>query len=478
MKKYIKAGLQVIFSVLIGGLLFNFASSVTARADNETVQLEVAYNFEFGGNITNVSESTSKISKDKLSGMTYQDAMAGDSELKRFHEESGIMFDYNNGILTLAEAMTKIHQIPDDKDMSEEEMLGGAQYFNELLPNTSVDQAATADLLTKVLVPEELSDGYRLPDLNVPLRSNQTATTIKYVFSDGSEAAPSRRVSGLLAHAAVTIKSPSVPGMTPDKGQVTVSFDQTGDHEVTVTYRKPVAVDHARLTADSSATIKVGQPVTAKTFNAQATDQAGQPLPVSVDLSQANLKKPGTYKVNLSATNGKQMTVTLIVQAASVPDKVVAKQRAIYGLKTFYLYQHPTFTKAQRLVKYPKARRTERPMFVVTGYDCSRAGRLRYQVRDVNHGSSSFGKKGYVTAKSAYVTSAYYQKQVKQIWVLSKHGINTYRQANLTGKIAHVAKGKTLKVVGLEQHNLTTRFKLANGNYITANKRLVQTVNK
>ncbi|WP_225428434.1 DUF5776 domain-containing protein [Levilactobacillus yonginensis] len=30
----------------------------------------------------------------------------------------------------------------------------------------------------------------------------------------------------------------------------------------------------------------------------------------------------------------------------------------------------------------------------------------------------------------------------------------------------------------MEQHNLTTRFKLANGNYITANKRLVKTINK
>lgn len=51
--------------------------------------------------------------------------------------------------------------------------------------------------------------------------------------------------------------------------------------------------------------------------------------------------------------------------------------------------------------------------------------------------------------------------------------INGYKTKNLTGKVAHYKQGQVLSVKQIVKHNLTTRFVLSNGQYITANKQLV-----
>lgn len=119
--------------------------------------------------------------------------------------------------------------------------------------------------------------------------------------------------------------------------------------------------------------------------------------------------------------------------------------------------------------------RLNRPMFVITGYARSNNGALRYKVRDVNHGSKTAGKVGYITANRKYVESVYYKSipKSKKITVISKKGVNAYRHANLTGKTAHYKKGAHLRVTKLVKHNLTTRYQLPNGRYVTANKLLV-----
>ncbi len=73
------------------------------------------------------------------------------------------------------------------------------------------------------------------------------------------------------------------------------------------------------------------------------------------------------------------------------------------------MYKNGTFKKSERIAKYPKQKRVDRPMFVVTGYAHSSDGILRYKVRDVNHGSKTAGKTGYITANRKYVTKVYYQ---------------------------------------------------------------------
>lgn len=157
--------------------------------------------------------------------------------------------------------------------------------------------------------------------------------------------------------------------------------------------------------------------------------------------------------------------------------KVPVKGEAVYAIKKIGLYKSTSFTKNKRIAWYPKQKRINRPMFVVTGYKRSINGILRYKVRDVNHGSKTAGKKGYITASRKYVVPVYYASvpKSKKITVIAKKGVNAYKSANLTGKARHYKKGVCLTVKKLVKHNLTTRYQLSNGKYVTANKKFVLT---
>ncbi|MBU9790349.1 hypothetical protein KOM07_12595 [Lentilactobacillus sp. G22-6] len=48
----------------------------------------------------------------------------------------------------------------------------------------------------------------------------------------------------------------------------------------------------------------------------------------------------------------------------------------------------------------------------------------------------------------------------------------SYKNANLTNRRDRIAKGKTLRIKKVTTGN-ATRYQLANGNYISANKQLV-----
>lgn len=166
---------------------------------------------------------------------------------------------------------------------------------------------------------------------------------------------------------------------------------------------------------------------------------------------------------------------TTTSEAAEVPNTAVKRGAAVYATKHIYMYQNATFNKKQRIANYPKAKRINRPMFVVTDYAHSKAGLLRYKVRDVNHKSKTAGKTGYITADRAFVVNVYYatMPKNKQITVIAKKGVNAYRNANLTKKAKNYKQGTRLKVKKIVRHNLTSRYQLSNGNYITGNKKLV-----
>lgn len=158
-----------------------------------------------------------------------------------------------------------------------------------------------------------------------------------------------------------------------------------------------------------------------------------------------------------------------------LPNYAGVKGSAVYATKKIYMYKHATFKKSQRIATYPKAARTNRPMFVIVGYDRSNGGALRYKVRDVNHNKKTAGKVGYITANRKYVVNVYYKSMPKNktITVISKKGVHAYKNKNLTGKTKSYKKGTHLKVKKFIGHNLTTRYQLSNGYYVTANKKLV-----
>lgn len=156
------------------------------------------------------------------------------------------------------------------------------------------------------------------------------------------------------------------------------------------------------------------------------------------------------------------------------PATVIAKKgEAVYSLKKIYMYKTKDFKKSQRIASYAKKPRINRPMFVVTDYAKSKNGNLRYVVRDVNHHSKTDGMKGMITANWNYVRPVYYRSAHKTFTVINPRGVNEYKNKNLTVKVKNFKQGTVLKVKSFVKHNLTTRYLLSNGHYITGNRKLV-----
>ncbi|KRK87027.1 DUF5776 domain-containing protein [Lentilactobacillus sunkii] len=176
-----------------------------------------------------------------------------------------------------------------------------------------------------------------------------------------------------------------------------------------------------------------------------------------------------------NATNNQMPTPRTLPDGTQLPNYAATEGTVVYATKAIYMYKHANFKKNQRIAKYPKAKRVNRPMFVVTDYARSNGGALRYKVKDVNHHSKTAGKVGYITANRKSVEKVYYASMPKnkKMTVISKKGVNVYKNANLTKKVKNYKTGSHLKVKKIVKHNLTTRYELSNGYYMTANKKLV-----
>lgn len=260
----------------------------------------------------------------------------------------------------------------------------------------------------------------------------------------------------------------------------------------------------------ASATDAAGKPVDFKDITVTATDEKGNPVK---DLSTLH-KTPGVYTVTYKNGNMTE-TLKLTVKKATVPvtpggnppsvtppassssasssssavtpsqptppsqpgpqlpNYAGVKGSAVYAIKKIGLYRNTSFTKANRQRWYANKPRIYRPMFVITGYARSITGKLRYQVTDVNHQSKTAGMTGYITTSRKYVSPVYYATKHTQITVISPKGVHAYKREDLTGKLTTYKQGTVLKVKGIMKHNLTTRFILSNGKYVTANRKLV-----
>lgn len=508
----------LVLSVVLG--IFS-GNNVSAHAEDSETQLQVNLTFRVEGYMDDPYDPYSQdnpnegafmpvvgpIDKTDLAGVTtleflkkYNSYQASHPELDKeyFAEDKtyidwlGILFRLANGSLPGDEADTKIKELYQGTPMTQKNLDSWVQAIREIYSqitgdpenNFEIDWERTNGEANKNMKDEvkQIPNGYQLPNFAIYLRPNNYYThTIKYVVPQGVTAPADHTNTGLIGDEAIEVPSPQIAGYQPSQESVTVNFSKDDAPTTTVYYSKigtttPVVVDHSSLTADGTATIMMGQTIDAETFNARATDRDGHTLPVTLDDSRVNYHVLGTYPVVLKAANDKSLTAKLIIKQSAPDTGIVTKGAAVSGLKTLYLYQAPTFNKGQRLAKYPKTIRTKRPMFVVTGYEYAKSGRLRYHVRDVNHHSKTAGKTGYITTKSAYVAPAYYQKVAKRIKVLNPQGINSYQNNDLTKRVKHFKRGRKLTVVGIEHHNLTTRFKLSNGQYVTANKKLVMTL--
>ncbi|KRL68591.1 hypothetical protein FC85_GL002408 [Lentilactobacillus diolivorans DSM 14421] len=202
------------------------------------------------------------------------------------------------------------------------------------------------------------------------------------------------------------------------------------------------------------------------------TDSSSTNISTTTGSSSATLPTTTTSQKQGATTSTDTVPMN---NSANVPSNTAVKGEVVYSTKNIGLYKSTDFKKSQRLAWYPKQMRANRPMFRVTGYKRAANGVLRYKVRDVNHGRKTAGRTGYITASPKYVVSVYYASvpKSKKVTVISPNGVTAYKTAGLTGKVKHYKKGVRLTVKKLVKHNLTTRYQLSNGHFVTANKKLV-----
>lgn len=146
-------------------------------------------------------------------------------------------------------------------------------------------------------------------------------------------------------------------------------------------------------------------------------------------------------------------------------DKVTTKSPyMIYNKKTIRVHKNKELTSP--LKTYRKVARHKAKTFKVLGVAYSKNGVKRYKVAG-----------GYVTAHKDYVANLYYQStpKRKKIKAIATKGLHKYKDAKLTKKAAnsHVSRNKLLKVTKIVTHGNLTRYQLADGTYVSGNKKLV-----
>jgi hypothetical protein len=157
--------------------------------------------------------------------------------------------------------------------------------------------------------------------------------------------------------------------------------------------------------------------------------------------------------------------------------QVAVKGEAVYATKKIGLYKKTVFNKNSRIKWYSKAKRVNRPQFIVKGYLRDNTGKLRYRVQQYNPYTRKYvkGTKGYITASAKYVVRVYYQSvpKSKKVTIINRKGVNVYKKLALTQKVKHYKKGAILKVKKVVKHKYSTRYVLNNDQYVTANKKFM-----
>lgn len=198
------------------------------------------------------------------------------------------------------------------------------------------------------------------------------------------------------------------------------------------------------------------------------------PVPVTPNSNSSSTQSTTTTQSNNSQTANSSTTTTA---QPALPNYAVKKGAAVYATKRINLYKSTTFTKKNRIAKYPKAKRTNRPLFVVKDYKRGTNGKLRYKVQQYNPYTRKYVKNrvGYITASNKYVTPAYYSTlpKGKVITAINKKGVTAYKSPSLKGKIKTYKKGTHFRVKAIKKYKLTSRYQLTNGHYVTSNKKFV-----
>ncbi|ANZ66305.1 DUF5776 domain-containing protein [Secundilactobacillus paracollinoides] len=191
----------------------------------------------------------------------------------------------------------------------------------------------------------------------------------------------------------------------------------------------------------------------------------------------ATLQSAGITAVNAYTVTGTPQTDATktsstddTVKATTTTKKSTSTNKYVYATTSIKVYKSSTL-KGKTIASYGKKTRQNRPTFQILKAIKNSAGKTVYQVKDL-----TVNKKGYITSSSSSVGNLYYQTKAAKVKVIDNKGVNRYKKSNLSGKTYHYKKGATIKVKSITKYKNATRFKLSNGQYITANKTFVITV--
>lgn len=237
------------------------------------------------------------------------------------------------------------------------------------------------------------------------------------------------------------------PDGTPDT-------NTPGTYEVDLTYTDGsdtyTAIAHLTITkpADSSSS-----------SDSSASTNGGGTTTGNSSANSVTSSSSSSSAATDSSSTGSDTVTTTSADTVSVGEKVYAK-------KALYLYSKPTFSKTNRVTGYAKKTRIYAPIFTVKSTTTSANGVLRYKVTTEN------GKSGYITANSAYTAPLYWKGNYSKLYVINPSGTYAYKSQTFkkANRVKLLKQSTSVKVVKVIKYGLTTRYKLANGTYISGNK--------
>lgn len=254
--------------------------------------------------------------------------------------------------------------------------------------------------------------------------------------------------------------------ITSSDGKLTANHDldtnQAGTYHVKYTFGHTYPNGDKR-TISKTITVNVGNQSSGSTTTSSSSSSA-----TSSSTTNTSSSFSSTPTTSTNPSTSEQPTSS---------SKIAVKGEAVYAIKGIRLYKSVDFKANKRVTTFPKAKRVNRPEFIVKGYAYGQNGKLRYRVQQYNPYTQKYvkGRKGYITASSKYVQPAYYVSvpKSKKIIVINRNGVNAYKKASLATKAAHYKNKAVLKVKKIVKYKLATRYQLTNGHYVTANKKFV-----
>ena len=433
--------------------VFNLASTSNEQADDQSLSA-------LGTELAGASASTSIQQAVTSANQAYtvaslSNAQQADRSLMHLRDDLTSVSEFNSTLDAFTSASLKLRQ-QDDQSLAQwgqvlaSDSLVASQELSASASVVASQSQSTADLFTSeasVSLLDQVTPTPTQPGAPLPPAGGSTPTGMGTGTPSQPQVTPP------------TGQLPSYPHVSPTT-PVDPEISQPSVPQVTTPTRPEPGTSVAPTTPDWVSSVEPAP--------TQPTVTPAQSYPVSRPILTAtatDLIDPGNLQLT-GHTGSHQQHRPRPFQRFSV-----------YPVRKIGLYRTPTFSAQQRLAWYHQYAGAAQAQFMVIGMFLSKHGRLRYKVRDVNHGSKTYGLVGYITARWDFVRPTYYLHQVHtkvKVLVINPEGINGYRRPDLTGKRQHYAKGQWLTVYRLVHHHLTTRFQLSNGQYVTANRELVK----